>query len=143
MDIINKFLHSKWLTKASKCIKSPTAMSKLALSAGIYIQKNGLHSVKEHLQLMGDYIRDVASGKYKGYKKTHLTLIVAAVLYVVSPIDIIPDFLIVAGLIDDAAIIAWAFNEMSKELAQYKKAIEQPDTSTDEYAIMDEEDLQA
>lgn len=143
MDIINKFLHSKWLTKASKYIKNPTAMSKLALSAGIYIQKNGLHSVREHLQLMGDYIRDVASGKYKGYKKAHLTLIVAAVLYVVSPLDVIPDFLIVAGLIDDAAIIAWAFNEMSKELSQYKKAKEQPDSPTDDHSLTDEEEPQA
>ena len=47
----------------------------------------------------------------------------AAVLYVVSPLDIIPDFLIVAGLIDDAAIIAWAFNEMNKELTKYQESI--------------------
>ena len=123
MDIINKFLHSKWMTKASKCIKSPGALTKLALSAGIYIKKNGLYSVKDHLTLMGNYIRDVAAGRYKGYSKGNLTLIVAAVLYVVSPLDIIPDFLIVAGLIDDAAIIAWAFNEMNKELTKYQESI--------------------
>lgn len=124
MDIIDKFLHSKWLAKATKCIKTPGAMTKLGLSAGIYIKKNGLKSVSEHLTLMTNYIKDVASGRYKGYNKTHLTLIVAAILYVVSPLDIIPDFLIVAGLVDDAAIIAWAFNEMSKELSKYKEAID-------------------
>lgn len=123
MDIINKFLHSRWMTKASKCIKSPSTLLKLALSAGTYIKKNGLHSVKDHLTLMGDYIRDVATGHYKDYSKGNLTLIVAAVLYVVSPLDIIPDFLIVAGLIDDAAIIAWAFNEMNKELTKYQDSI--------------------
>ena len=124
MDIIDKFLHSKWLAKATKCIKTPGAMTKLGLSAGIYIKKNGLKSVSEHLTLMTNYVKDVASGRYKGYNKTHLTLIVAAILYVVSPLDIIPDFLIVAGLVDDAAIIAWAFNEMSKELSKYKDAID-------------------
>lgn len=124
MDIIDKFLHSKWLAKATKCIKTPGAMTKLGLSAGIYIKKNGLKSVSEHLTLMTNYVKDVASGRYKGYNKTHLTLIIAAILYVVSPLDIIPDFLIVAGLVDDAAIIAWAFNEMSKELSKYKKAID-------------------
>ena len=72
---------------------------------------------------MGDYIIDVATGHYKDYSKGNLTLIVAAVLYVVSPLDIIPDFLIVAGLIDDAAIIAWAFNEMNKELTKYQDSI--------------------
>lgn len=122
MDIIDKFLHSKWLSKASKCIKTPGAMTKLGLSAGIYIKKNGLKSVSEHLALMTSYVKDVASGRYKGYNKTHLTLIVAAILYVVSPLDIIPDFLIVAGFVDDAAIIAWAFNEMGKELSKYKEA---------------------
>ena len=124
MDIIDKFLHSKGLAKATKCIKTPGAMTKLGLSAGIYIKKNGLKSVSEHLTLMTNYVKDVASGRYKGYNKTHLTLIVAAILYVVSPLDIIPDFLIVAGLVDDAAIIAWAFNEMSKELSKYKEAID-------------------
>ena len=124
MDIIDKFLHSKGLAKATKCIKTPGAMTKLGLSAGIYIKKNGLKSVSEHLTLMTNYAKDVASGRYKGYNKTHLTLIVAAILYVVSPLDIIPDFLIVAGLVDDAAIIAWAFNEMSKELSKYKEAID-------------------
>ncbi len=124
MDIIDKFLHSRWLAKATKCIKTPGAMTKLGLSAGIYIKKNGLKSVSEHLTLMTNYVKDVASGHYKGYNKTHLTLIVAAILYVVSPLDIIPDFLIVAGLVDDAAIIAWAFNEMSKELSKYKEAID-------------------
>lgn len=123
MDVIDKFLRSKWLTKAAKCIKSPGAMTKLALSAGVYLKKNGLKSVSEHLSLMINYVKDIAAGRYKNYSKTHLTLIVAAILYVVSPLDIIPDFLVVAGLIDDAAIIAWAFNEIGKELDKYKEAL--------------------
>lgn len=121
MDIIDKFLRSKWLTKAAKCVKTPRAMTKLALTAGVYLRKNGLKSVSEYLTLMVNYVKDVATGRYKGYSKTHLTLIVAAILYVVSPLDVIPDFLIVAGLIDDAAIIAWVFNEIGKELDKYKE----------------------
>lgn len=121
MDIIDKFLRSKWLTKAAKCVKTPGAMTKLALTAGVYLRKNGLKSVSEYLTLMVNYVKDVATGRYKGYSKTHLTLIVAAILYVVSPLDVIPDFLIVVGLIDDAAIIAWVFNEIGKELDKYKE----------------------
>lgn len=121
MDIIDKFLRSKWLTKAAKCVKTPGAMTKLALTAGVYLRKNGLKSVSEYLALMVNYVKDVATGRYKGYSKTHLTLIVAAILYVVSPLDVIPDFLIVVGLIDDAAIIAWVFNEIGKELDKYKE----------------------
>lgn len=130
MDIIDKFLRSKWLTKAAKCVKTPGAMTKLALTAGVYLRKNGLKSVSEYLTLMVNYVKDVATGRYKGYSKTHLTLIVAAILYVVSPLDVIPDFLIVVGLIDDAAIIAWVFNEIGKELDKYKEVSgeNRPDT---------------
>lgn len=130
MDIIDKFLRSKWLTEAAKCVKTPGAMTKLALTAGVYLRKNGLKSVSEYLTLMVNYVKDVATGRYKGYSKTHLTLIVAAILYVVSPLDVIPDFLIVVGLIDDAAIIAWVFNEIGKELDKYKEVSgeNRPDT---------------
>lgn len=134
MDIIDKFQHSKWTRKASRYIKSPDAMGKLALSAGLYIKKHGLKSVSQHISLMTNYIKDVASGRYKEYNKTHLTLIVAALLYVVSPLDLIPDFLIGAGLIDDAAIIIWAFNEMSKELTLYKEKNEIPNDITEKKA---------
>lgn len=120
MDIMDKFLRSKWLTKAARCVKTPGAMTKLALTAGVYLRKKGLKSVSEYLTLMVNYVKDVAAGRYKGYSKTHLTLIVAAILYVVSPLDVIPDFLIVAGLIDDAAIIVRVFNEIGKELDKYK-----------------------
>ena len=59
-------------------------------------------------------------GKYKDYDVTNLIIIVAALLYVVSPIDLIPDFLPV-GLTDDAAIIMWAISEMKNELDKYKQ----------------------
>ena len=39
-------------------------------------------------------------------------------LYLLSPIDLIPDFLPM-GFVDDTAIIIWALNVTSKELDQY------------------------
>ena len=63
MDIIDKFLRSKWLTKAAKCVKTPGAMTKLALTAGVYLRKNGLKSVSEYLTLMVNYVKDVATGR--------------------------------------------------------------------------------
>ena len=59
-------------------------------------------------------------GKYKDYDVTNLVIIVAALLYVVSPIDLIPDFLPV-GFADDATIIMWAISEMKNELDKYKQ----------------------
>ncbi len=37
-------------------------------------------------------------------KKTRLITIIASIIYIVNPLDIVPDLLIVAGLIDDSII---------------------------------------
>jgi uncharacterized membrane protein YkvA (DUF1232 family) len=37
-------------------------------------------------------------------KKTRMLTIIASIVYIVNPFDIIPDFLIVAGLIDDSIV---------------------------------------
>jgi uncharacterized membrane protein YkvA (DUF1232 family) len=42
----------------------------------------------------------------------------AGIIYVVSPLDIIPDFLFF-GFVDDIAIITWAVSKMGNELSKY------------------------
>ena len=69
---------------------------------------------------MISYVKDIAVGKYKDYDVANLAIIVAALLYVVSPIDLIPDFLPV-GFADDATIDMWAISEMKNELDKYKQ----------------------
>jgi uncharacterized membrane protein YkvA (DUF1232 family) len=47
-------------------------------------------------------------GEYVGTSKGRLLLLVSAVLYVVSPVDLVPEmFLPILGLGDDALVIGW------------------------------------
>ena len=48
-----------------------------------------------------------------------LTIIVGAIIYVVTPVDLLPDF-IPAGFVDDLSILAWAANNAAIELNRYK-----------------------
>jgi uncharacterized membrane protein YkvA (DUF1232 family) len=50
-----------------------------------------------------------------------MAIIVGAILYVVSPIDAIPDFLPIIGWIDDIAIVGLAMNKLSNLIAEYKR----------------------
>lgn len=53
-------------------------------------------------------VRDVLGGRYDGLSKGRLGLMVLAVLYVLSPIDLIPEAVLpFVGLVDDAALAAW------------------------------------
>lgn len=61
----------------------------------------------------------------KGEKYTvsisSIAIIVGALLYIVSPFDLIPDVIPVIGFIDDAAIITATILKLNKEIQDYKK----------------------
>lgn len=46
---------------------------------------------------------------------------IGALLYMISPIDVIPDVIPIAGLLDDAAVIGAAVATLASTLAKYKK----------------------
>ena len=60
-----------------------------------------------------------------------ILLAVAALVYVVSPLDVVPDFLIGLGLLDDAAIVAWAFARLSSEVERYRKNLNLGNNTSD------------
>ena len=51
-------------------------------------------------------IKATLKGEYDGWRR--LLLMAAAAVYIVSPIDLVPEmFLLVFGLIDDAFVLTW------------------------------------
>lgn len=70
---------------------------------------------------MIDYLNDIANGNYKNYNVKALLYVVAAMIYLVSPIDVIPDFILGVGFTDDVAVILFVLREISLELDKYKE----------------------
>ena len=53
-------------------------------------------------------VRDVLLGRYDGMSRGKLLLMVAAAVYIVSPIDFLPEALLtIPGLADDAVVAGW------------------------------------
>ena len=119
MSFITQFMKGSWLGKAKLYAFNPKKMKDLLLQLGYYLSKNGLSEVKDTLLLIRDYLHDVSTGIYKDYEVKKLVIIIAAIIYVVTPIDFLPDF-IPPGWIDDVSIVAWAIKEASEELERYK-----------------------
>ena len=78
--------------------------------AGVYLAE-----VPRMIALLKDYIQK----DYTEVPKSALIMIVAALLYLVNPKDIIPDKYIGVGLIDDAAVVAACIALTKKELDAY------------------------
>jgi uncharacterized membrane protein YkvA (DUF1232 family) len=55
------------------------------------------------------------------YKPSLQTVVMAAVvvLYIASPLDFIPDFILGLGMMDDAAFFAWALSRFKGELDEF------------------------
>lgn len=119
MKYVDDFLNSSWMVKAKEYLSNPQKISKMLPLLKEYISKEGLSKVKDILCLMYSYIKDVATGEYKNYDTTRLLIILATLIYVVSPLDLVPDF-VPGGLIDDATIVGWAFKEAAEELERYR-----------------------
>lgn len=66
-------------------------------------------------------LKDFFTKKYTEVPVGTITAIAGSLLYVLSPIDIIPDFILGVGYIDDAAIITLCMNFVKSDLEKYKK----------------------
>lgn len=120
MSFVTRFLKGNWLGKARLYAFSPQRLKILLGQLSNSMTRNGLVSAKENLLLIRNYLTDIANGKYKEYDAKKLVLIVATIIYVVTPFDLLPD-LIPPGWIDDLSIVAWAIKEAAAELEKYKE----------------------
>ena len=81
-----------------------------------------LDDVKLYFQMLGD----IFTGKYKKVPTGTVAAIVGTLLYVLSPVDLLPDFL-PGGFVDDAGIIGLCLTFTKYDVEQYKKFKENND----------------
>lgn len=79
-----------------------------------------LREIWDDLKLLLDLIRDWMKGDYKEISKGSTIMIIISLLYLVTPIDLIPDF-IPGGFVDDLAVFAYVIKKISEELKIYRK----------------------
>jgi uncharacterized membrane protein YkvA (DUF1232 family) len=108
-------------TRAEKVLNDPSATKKLLDAAekkSSRTKSRRFSEVREQLKALLRLIRAYANGDYRAISWESLLLIVAAIIYFVSPIDAIPDFLPI-GLLDDAVVIAFVIGVVADELDDF------------------------
>jgi uncharacterized membrane protein YkvA (DUF1232 family) len=67
-------------------------------------------------------IRMVVAYKTREYRDIELQsilMIVAGLVYFVTPLDLIPDFIPITGLVDDITVILWVYNKVQQEIDKF------------------------
>ena len=72
------------------------------------------------IPLLVSLVKSYVSGEYKEIPYNAIVAVVAALLYVISPVDIIPDLIPGVGFLDDAAAVAFCVKMLHDDLENYK-----------------------
>jgi uncharacterized membrane protein YkvA (DUF1232 family) len=72
------------------------------------------------LPLLVRLLKAWKGGSYRGLSVRTLASCAVALLYVLSPVDLIPDFIPGIGLIDDAAVLALLLHSLAQDLAAFR-----------------------
>ena len=116
----NQFFH-KAIGKAAEYLKNKRRLAALFTSASLKLKNvkferlNGrafMDKVSVFIRMVKAYV----GGNYRSIPWKSLLLILGSIIYFVTPIDMIPDFILISGLLDDFTVILWVYNSLRTEV---------------------------
>jgi uncharacterized membrane protein YkvA (DUF1232 family) len=81
----------------------------------------GFAQIKEIMFSFIRLVRAYFNGDYRQVSTKSIIIGIATLLYVVSPIDLVPDFIPVLGFADDISLMAWFIKTFSGELTKFRE----------------------
>jgi len=71
------------------------------------------------VKLLYAMIKDYRKGEYREVPWYSIAVATAAIIYFLTPLDLIPDWIPIGGYIDDAAVLAFCVNALRDDLRKY------------------------
>ena len=115
----------KFLGKAGGILGKPAKLAMLLSNAYTKLidtnsSDSGFAQVKGIMQTFIRLVKAYANGSYRAVSNRSLLVGVGVLLYFISPIDLIPDFIPVLGLMDDISLMAWFVDAFQKEISNFR-----------------------
>jgi uncharacterized membrane protein YkvA (DUF1232 family) len=96
-----------------------------------YLLDEAARKARREKGLLGEFAGDLAAllrllrawvkGRYRVVPWKTLSYALVAVIYFVDPLDLVPDFLPVVGLVDDASVVAFVIRSIGKDLRKFRE----------------------
>ena len=107
----------EYISKAKKIINDDKKLKELIDDVlkklkEVSSDKKTSAKLNDSLRLFIRIINAYTSKEYTYVPWKTICLIVAGLIYFIYPVDLIPDFIPVSGLIDDVALIAWIYESI-------------------------------
>jgi len=113
------------IRQAAAFAKKPLRMVRLIGQLALKLKSIDWKSVnqagiREKFQLIGRLLRAHIKGDYRIKSLRFLILLIAAIIYFINPIDLVPDFIPGLGLVDDLAVLTWVYRAAASELIAFE-----------------------
>ncbi|WP_055149729.1 YkvA family protein [Jiulongibacter sediminis] len=77
-------------------------------------------SIREKVVTLGKLLKAYASGQYRDIELKNLIIMIASLVYFLSPIDLVPDFLPLLGYADDIALLTYVLRSVAEEVEKFE-----------------------
>jgi uncharacterized membrane protein YkvA (DUF1232 family) len=115
----------RYRRRAEREARDPERVGALTRRARKKLKKHrpALRDLRDDLPTLTRLARAWARGEYRAVPWKSVVLTVGALLYFVSPADLIPDFIPVLGYLDDAAVVAYVVRAIRSDLHREERAL--------------------
>lgn len=79
-----------------------------------------LKEFTEKVSLMIRMLKAQFNGEYADFPWKTVTMIAGSLIYFITPLDFMPDFIPVLGIIDDATVIYWIYQIIQEDIDKFK-----------------------
>jgi uncharacterized membrane protein YkvA (DUF1232 family) len=83
------------------------------------VSRPGTPGLVARLRAVPRLIGGVLRGDYRGMAKGKLAMMGLGVVYMLSPFDVVPDFLLMIGVVDDFGVFLWLMTSLLGESGRY------------------------
>ena len=107
--------------RAERTITSGTALSSLLDDVFLKIGQTTelFYKVQDSVIALTRMLRAWMQGDYKNISTKSIIAVVAALIYFVNPLDLIPDFIPIIGQLDDIFILGYLIKMLNKEIERF------------------------
>ncbi len=125
LNISKHAIFRRFVTKAGGFLGKPAKLAMLLSSAYEKLidtksTEGGFSQIKEVMKTFMRLVRAYANGSYRTVSNKSILIGIGVLLYLVTPLDLIPDFIPVLGLLDDISLMAWFVDAFQKEINNFK-----------------------
>jgi len=102
-------------------LQQPSRLAFVLHACGIKAENNksALQQIWSDLSAMIRLVNAWRRKQYTRIRPRQLAIILGGLLYLLSPADVIPDWILAMGLVDDLAVLSWTIAVLRQEIDRF------------------------